>query len=296
MVSYELPDPSADPLDLDVDLGNNRVWGTVVDADGIPAAEADVSADAENLTYHARVKTSTAGAFDLVGVPPGKLLLRATHPRGTSPEVGITVSGEAVPPLILELEPWQEITGVVLSSVGAPVAGAELKILTQNAEDKRARTNERGEFLTRVSSSSRFGVVTVFAPTQVLWSACVWMPDDERLMIRMPPLPGGTLSLLKRVDDSPTGAALPLQPYLVTEAGGLLSNNDLVSWRRAITGQPGSSVDVPGLAAQSYGLVWQRHDIGLLVSAACSGQLSAEAKWGYLPPGGELRIETARPK
>jgi len=297
VMSYELRDPTADPLDLDVDLGGARVWGTVIDPRGVRAADADVSAEADNLSYHARAKTNSDGEFDFLGVPPGKVLLRATHPQGSSPKVGVVVSDDQPSsPLILELSPWQDLTGIVLSSVGAPVAGAQLKILTDTAERKMATTNEKGEFSARVSTSSSLSVVTVFAPSQLLWSTCIAIPRDDRAVLRMPPLPGGSLSLVKYKNESQPQTSPPLQPFLVTETGGLLSNSDLVSWRRAMTGQPGSSIDVPGVASQSYGLVWQPYDMSLLVSAACSGQLSVVAQWGYLPPGGELRIDTARPK
>jgi hypothetical protein len=297
-VPYELGDPTANPLEIDIDLGTNHVRGIVVDGNGAPVAEADVSAEAENLGYHARVKTTAAGEFVLASVPLGVLFVRATHDRGTSRRDEVRVETDSSGPVTLELEPWREIKGSVLSSANAPVAGAEVRVLTDVAEQKRAQTDASGHFSLRVSTLARRVVTKVFAPSQLLWSGCQIVPDDGRLTIRLSPFPGGTLTLVtalpkEKLPSIPTGPVV--QPFLVTELGGVLMKGDLGTWRRMMTGQPASSNAVPGLAAYAYGLLWKPYEVGSLVRGACSGEFGAEAVWSYLPPGGTLTIDAGAP-
>jgi hypothetical protein len=295
-LTYDLPDPASNPLEIAVDLGDVRLPGTVLDNAGAPAGGALVWAESADLKYHVRVKSDEEGHFEILGVPIGTLYLRATHERGTAPRQELTNVDAENGPALLRLQPWKELRGAVISGTNAPVSGAELRVMTDAGEDRRTRTSASGDFTVQVSAATQQIVAKVFAPQQLLWSACLRLPEGGKVALRLPPLPGGTLTLATNPPQGKTAAVTPgptREPFLITEIGGLLGTGDLVAWRRMVTGQPGSPRAVPGLPAQAYGVVWSHYDPGMLVRGACSGQLAAEADWHYLAAGGELTIDVA---
>ncbi|MFG0316749.1 MAG: sigma-70 family RNA polymerase sigma factor, partial [Planctomycetota bacterium JB042] len=157
-------------LGEDVPLGDvvlrpgATVVGRVEDADGRPAADAEVWSvvlvdgkpmTAEALNSEARATTDAAGRFHLSGVPAGAVRIEA---RGADQERGHSAAlelgagdlvegvGISLPPAA-ERPPW--IDGVVVDPDGAPVSGASVNYaatLGRARVSGSTRTDEDGTF------------------------------------------------------------------------------------------------------------------------------------------------------
>jgi hypothetical protein len=139
-------------------------------------------------------------------------------------------------------------------------------------------------------------VVTVFAPTRVLWSGCLSI-EGETLHLALPSLPPGSASLtLSGRSDLPpaTGG----QTVLLTSEGGFVGYGVLVNWNRLRNGERRLEPDgdrhhhmltLPGLPPASYALAYSPSPDWVLAAKTCAGAF-AGANWVPLGPGGTASL------
>jgi len=286
-VKYRLAEPSADPLRVDINLGENKVSGTVIDAGGQPVDRAKVQFDAVDLSEHLTAVSVADGSFDFVGVPKGTYVTQAKHTQlGISARRIMAVDDDSSEAVVLQLAPWRSIEGEVRSSTNAPVPAAELWLHGDTGDLERAVTDATGHFTARLPPGIREVVAQVFAPSQMLWSACTHVTDDGRIDLRLPAPPGirVNMTLPDKEKSAKTGRLI----YLFTANGGFLGLGDLFRWRYLVSGGGDRSPSFPGLAAGAYAVSWEPLDDGALVRKACSG--AAAATWHSARQGADLEL------
>jgi protocatechuate 3,4-dioxygenase beta subunit len=142
------------------DDGGRRLEGRVVDGHGLPVAGARVLAGGTidqlpDGTFEVRtrggdltddeVRTDREGAFEIVGLPPGPLVVVATHPAiGRSRGERVT---QEISAMVLELLPTASIRGTVID-VDRPAVGAAVTVSSDATADVRriAMTDDSGAF------------------------------------------------------------------------------------------------------------------------------------------------------
>lgn len=117
------------PIEIRLEAGA-VVQGRVLDPTGAPVAGADVSGaywTAEDRWAHGlQSRSGPGGAFELVGVPPGRVRLSASHgEREAEEEIELGPGGAVVD---LLLEPASGLRGRVVDPEGRPVENAEVVI------------------------------------------------------------------------------------------------------------------------------------------------------------------------
>jgi len=134
-----------------VDVQGLRVSGVVRDELGQPIAEARISAG--QFLQRASAATDREGRFELVvpeeGFQDPKLLAEAT---GYAPKSISVVGDIAAEPLEIALAPGHRLSGRVVDETGAPVAGAEIRVIDSSSflrlfgGDAAAETGPDGRF------------------------------------------------------------------------------------------------------------------------------------------------------
>jgi len=111
---------------VELNLPDNRVFGRVVDARGVPVPGSRVTADTAGAQG---VSADGQGRFEFRSLSPGWIYLGAEKKGvGMSEAVGVTVAEEGeVGPVELRLRPLQRVRGTVVSA-GGPVAEARVMI------------------------------------------------------------------------------------------------------------------------------------------------------------------------
>jgi hypothetical protein len=181
---------------------------------------------------------------------------------------------------------------VLLTSRDEPVPGAHLIVHSiGGTNDSNARTDAAGRFRVRVQSGAVEASVTAMAPSQLLWSGCVPIPEQTPWIIKLPPLPAAELVL-----DTTGDSRLPPAPgtlLLITEDGGLLSGDMLAFWRsmsaagRTVPTLEGS---LPAVAAGAYALAWADLPGWWLTSSLCADGPPLALEWQVAAGGGSARL------
>lgn len=164
------------PVTADVDLPvGGSVSGRVVDAEtgaAVPDARvtAVISASPSSGAVGVSDRAEGPGAFALSGLPPDPLTLRVRLPAGSpylsvgpeEPSQGVRVDGSrATSEVVIGLRRAAEIRGTVRDDTGAPVAGAQIKLVgcVPNCP-LLVTSDESGAYRMRgVAPGTRLGVV-----------------------------------------------------------------------------------------------------------------------------------------
>ena len=193
----------------------------------------------------------------------------------------------------LFLREGTEVDVVVTSENGTPQRGAYLWVLTLTSDGVgvgASVTNLSGQGRLVVPRSVTPAAVVVRAPTGVLWSGCVPIPEEGSDMeIRVPSGPGGTL--LVTPSGQPKTVTMPEQA-LVSIDGGLLTLQALGMWMndQGVPFTADGMLTVPRVASNHYGVA-DVSGLGLAAyPAACQGVIRPLAPWEFLVEGGELEL------
>jgi hypothetical protein len=276
---------------VDVDLGEATISGEVVTGNGHRVEGARVVAmrlePTESATAHGR--SDLDGRFELVGLLPGRYRVDAvdTKTRARSEPQYVDVSYGGVQEIALLLAEPRGLEIQLLSSAGVPVGQAQLSVVTPSALRFITRSDAAGLATVNVPPQVQVILLTVFAPSQMLWSTCEPIGESNRLTVVLPAGPTGTLRL-------PGFPAVSKEDYsslfIVTPAGGVLGANDLALWRR-VTYSSEKVTEASGVAPGEYRLVrWNGMELAGLVSGACYGSLPP-GSFATLPAGGTLTLE-----
>lgn len=285
---------------VEIDLEGPTAEGTVSNAAGKPVAEARVGAGYGTGTGLSTT-TDASGWFRLEALPEKAGLLSAWHPtQGSSDSVALG-PGAPAGEFSLVLEPMAELQGRVISARKEPVPGAQVMLLVPHGRAGRSSadtTDFQGRFKVEAPRGAQLAVVTVSAPTELLWSACVALPERGELRIELPAGPTGSLSLRNRFNPGTQRLAGTLIA-LPTQSGGLLLEDDLVQWAFKLNQLDPYGLRSPGLAELTVSQVAPGSYTALrstlpwwdLARLACAGLLGAGEEWQTLVPGGEVTFE-----
>ncbi len=101
--------------------------GTVYDARGAPAVDAEVILVGSGVWPPERQRTDGAGRYRFVGVPPGLYELHARQGMQVAPpRSGISMEAGERRYVPLRMEPGERLAGFVRTEEGEPIAGAEV--------------------------------------------------------------------------------------------------------------------------------------------------------------------------
>lgn len=299
------PELEDDLVRLDIDLPAGAIFGEVVDAEGRPQPGVRVlatPADASSRLTEIRGETDRSGRFHLTGLDSVRYLLRAGgNGRPASQVVEVDLSGDLpIGDVRLVVWPTRRVEGRV-SADGQGVAGAYVQVngLGRVPVTMEAQSDAQGRFRIELPETVERGVVTVFAPSRLLWSGCVQI-EGGVLDLALPTSRTGTLSLVTtgRSDLPPATGG---QAVLLTGEGGFVDFGALLNWSRLRNGERGMEQDgartrqllgVPGLPPTSYAVTWSAAPKWQLATLACAGAFP-ELEWVTLGPGGagELRLD-----
>ncbi|MEO1370154.1 MAG: carboxypeptidase-like regulatory domain-containing protein, partial [Acidobacteriota bacterium] len=266
-------------IELDLELENHAIEGTVVDREGEPLRRAKVvvmGGDGRAVETLSEVD----GRFLATGLTSGRHRVWATlRGYGASRALSIQVSEDRRHGEIrLTVSPGDVRRGRLLAANGATVGGARVKLSVPGEPGwvTSVSSGADGTFEVKAPADSQRLVATVTAPAAgVLWSTCVELAG-ETFQITLPP--GSGSIVVSTVDGTP----LP-DFVLVSSDGGALSKDELLRWasRRGGPVTP-SEVKIPHVATGFYAL-----SSGAARTAGCrSGSISLP--WRQLAPGGEL--------
>jgi hypothetical protein len=125
-------------LGVDIDLMGGLSLRGVVEADRQPLAGVQVAV--EGAQYFRRAETDDQGAFELTGLPPGPLVVRAFHPSYGGDEQRAAAGAE----VRLALERADQLRGRVLDPLGSPIADAPIYGLERALDEGRPEHDELG--------------------------------------------------------------------------------------------------------------------------------------------------------
>ncbi|HYO12902.1 MAG TPA: carboxypeptidase regulatory-like domain-containing protein [Thermoanaerobaculia bacterium] len=156
-VALDIPAPG--PVRIVLEPGA-RVAGRVVTEDGKPIANVGVYASGEEgglgmgRLRRGAARTDETGRFELDGLEPGKLVLRAVAAGYLGAEARVeAVAGAETPDVRIVLRMGAVVTGRVLGPDGAPVPGADVRVIQTSREETvyalaagGARTDGEGNY------------------------------------------------------------------------------------------------------------------------------------------------------
>lgn len=267
--------------ELDIELPNNAIMGTVVRKDGQKIDHALVYVGGGESVQS--VEVDGDGTFFIAGMAPGKYELNAASFLMESPSIGVTVGEGSVPdPVRLVLDGSTKIHGQVMSDYG-PVAGAQVVVASTDVPQGISMiniTDANGEFSTTAPSGAKEIDVFVEAPGFALkffhthvHDAMLIIPVDQR---------GGRIIVTVPRDGERH------RPYLVHNgmwypADALLSSS--------YAHQEGGEIVIPAIDAGAYSLCMATDDDanatrhGVMFSHPCNN--------AFLAPYGEASFSGA---
>ncbi len=172
-------------LELQLDDGI-AVSGLVRDEEGKPLSGARVEAlgemtEIDGFRYTQVGSTSDGGSFQLTGLLPGSIRVRACATGRACAEVEVEVDGESiVEPVVLNLAPGRDIILVVQNQVGDRVAKAMVYF-----NDRVHYTDLQGRLRIQGVTSRETFPVKIFGHGFGMWEGS-FTADRERIVITVP--------------------------------------------------------------------------------------------------------------
>lgn len=290
--------------EVDLEIPDTHLFGTVVDEMGGKVAGAEVVVGLENdrLT----LKSDAEGQFEIRGVAPGIHSLVAEL-RAGRPEVLMSdevrrefLEDQSVGPVELRLLPLGHRRGRVLMPGGQPIPGAEVTVWSGGGRPSvgQARSDQDGGFSVRVDPRATTYVVLVMAPGAAL--AVTERAND-----------GGPLDLVVEPQGGRLEISLPFESEEIQSRGyGLRLYRDGVElglghvnrWRRSL-GLPADPqwkdrrIEIPKLAQGTYFACLGTSE-GFAAALAAGNPAAApgiSCRGGFLAAGGELSLTLGAP-
>lgn len=297
-----IPSLDDEAIELEIDLPAGVVYGDVVDAEGRPQRGMRVlawPADGASRLTEVRGETDDSGRFHLTGLESAQYFLQAGGLGGATSEVASVDLGRDLPSgeVRLIVEPTRKLI-VQVTADGQAVAGASVSVeaFGRVPISLASTTGSQGTVVLNVPESVERAVMTVDAPSRLLWSGCRSI-REERLSLVLPALPPGVLSLrISGRSDLPP--AIDGQAVVLTSDGGFLSYQQLINWNRLRNAERAVTTDgehvaqviqLPAVSPESYAVTWSAAPTWELAARACAGAFS-ELDWVTLAPRGEAEL------
>lgn len=148
----------------EIALPDTRVFGTVVDEQGKPVADAEIIVLSERVELPEQA--DPVGTFEVRGLPEGPAWLAAGQGTRSSGRTFVSLTeGRAVGPVQLRIEPTKRLQGTVVSPLG-PVADARVDVIASMPAEGggSARTDYGGSFQVEIPEKTQRVVAVVSAP------------------------------------------------------------------------------------------------------------------------------------
>jgi hypothetical protein len=299
-------EPREGILELALRLTDLGIRGRVVDEASTGLERVHVSASKADGLEELTIVTDPGGAFEIRGLDFGRWWVWPSHPRWPTPEpVEVDVAeGRPMPELVLTLKRGREVRGRLVSAEGQPVPGARIEITVtgRGRIDRAVETDLEGRFEVPLPADAAAAHLVVMAPTQMLWAACVRLPEGDDWTLALPPRPAGELRLRTRSAERGHVPPVGRERVLLTQEGGVLGPGELAAWRQLVrlperetsgTDEAGRSYSEWTLAAVApgrYALAWSTRPWVLRTAEACAAPPPESLDWKTLAPGGEALL------
>lgn len=291
LLTLEVEEPEGGrPARVEIRLGDGRIEGQVVDAEGREVAGASVwLAERFEGSAGPRITTSDSqGEFSFPGVEEGEHFLMAYRfsPGGqeATEEARVEVAEDhTVPRVELRLEAHRRLEGIVLSPAG-PVPGADVSVDLPSEGGRiqpSTTTDVEGRFSLEVPTSEREVTLTVLPPGFALTCRRLFIPEEGPLAVPVSDL-GGRL-ILRGTAVARRGS---FRGFTLSQDGAPCGMGAVSRWLNAY-GQKGEDLLFDRLAIGLYQACWRD------VEAPEGGSPHCEEDW--LPPGGELELDLTAP-
>ena len=289
--------------DVEIEIPDTAIRGTVVDDDGRPVSGAWVHLARFEPGLSSAVRTTARdGSFAIQGQLPGRCFVWA-RARTVAGEVSDTaevlvVEGSETPPLHLVVEARRVLRGRVTSAGGAAVAGAQVFADTFPAagsptlpgSDQTAADLD-GAFELKLPQKTSGARLVVMAPGYPFAVWRVRLGEETRVVTLRLGETQGALHL-PRTDSNFVTPLFPLVLLDGEPVGGAL----LRSW--ALAGNGGSAsgdlATVTAMPSGSYRYCELEPQEALLVLWGAAAPKESACAEGYLAPGGELTLRSPR--
>lgn len=267
-------------IELEVDLQDLRISGTVTSSDNQPVRDAEVRI--VNSLRGSGTRTARDGSFVFRLLQPERYRVSAVHSEHGKSAIERVGLDAATPrhQLELVLQAPRKVRGTVVDPDGRPVRLASITALSLGPHDVQddQRSDEAGRFEIEVAPQAQKVLLSVSRFAYGYWSACVDAPLDGELRITLP-IHSGTL---ERVDtaEPPQDDSRP-RLILVNDQGGLMPHRDTLTWPtahglRGVTYEKGQrTIHLPNLAPGQWAIAWTSADLWELIQPACDGSLFA---------------------
>jgi protocatechuate 3,4-dioxygenase beta subunit len=255
-VVVDVPPPG--PVRIVLEPGA-RIAGRVVTEDGKPIAGAGVYAShGEGGLGRGRGRmgagrTDEMGRFELGGLEPGRLVLRAVAPGYLAAEARVeAVAGEEAPEVRIVLRRGAVVTGRVLGPDGAPVPGADVRVLQTSREDvlfamarESARTDAEGRYRLEGVEEGRRSIVASHESFQRAVKDLDVQAGENRLDLQL----GQGQAVAGRIVD-PAGRPVPGARVVLSTQGFGYGGEGMAE----AASEEDGSFRFPSVASGTYGL------------------------------------------
>ncbi len=281
-------------LEIEIEIPDGSMTGTVVDLSGRPVEGAEVSAGRNPLRLGKTI-TDGSGEFSLRGLPHEILEVVAGHPlHGSAGPLVVDLSSGLDPaPVRLVLETSVTISGRLRWADENPVRAVAIHALAlgRGLKTDTAQTLLDGSFEISAPPDADRVLLKVLSRETLVWSQCVPI-FDGKIDVTLPfSLANGRLELELRSDPEnplpPSGGAWSL----ISRAGGLLEPGDFGPvWDRFDRDPEGrwTRIAVNGVAPGTYAAVWLPLRLEERIRLVCTNQVSDAWDWRPLDPGGTV--------
>lgn len=165
----------------DIALPAGQITGTVVDDQGKPVQAATVSVMRDNRT-EAAIATDDEGAFHLIGVDPGGVVLRAESRSAQSLDTPYTIFEDNVPNVRLVLRHLVKVKVWIATADGRGVPGAMIRYLVAESPDVRpAVTDESGRATLEVPGGASIVTALIMPAGYPIHIAAFPITSDEAM-------------------------------------------------------------------------------------------------------------------
>lgn len=274
-----------------VEVPDTRISGRVVTIDGQPVPSPDFFAlPLERPESVVRLRLDDSGTFVLRGLPEALYQLEARKGDASSGKVPVDVREDFPVTVELEVRSGERLTGRVTYD-GAPVAGAWVTVLpvtgdaSASLSPSQGRTGLDGRFQATVAPSARSARLIVEAPGHPL--TLLEVAPDRPAEVALG-RDAGTL-ILDGVDA--LGASTGAVGLLLVD-GQPVDTGFLEQWLQHQGLAPPEGVwSVPGMSSGQVAFCVVTVEEGLAIYDGRALPRAEACDQGYLPAGGELRLE-----
>lgn len=219
----------ATPLRIRLEPGA-ALRGVVRNADGVPVDHAKVEIGDARALDHFRATTASNGAFEIVGLGTGEIVVAASHDDFGTAEQRVRTAAGTVTACEVRLSAKALLNGRVEDEQGAPIAKAQLRCSAEGGFTGGFQTDAEGRFVVRNCPEDTLLTVTVQAKGFDELQRAGVVPGGEPLVLRLrrsPPPTARITGIVAGPDGKPiANAMVGIYSNVMTRVDGNTSGPD----------------------------------------------------------------------